>query len=329
MMAKHFFTGGHAGSTDRVVCFASTFPDEGQATTRTFFLNVKNATPWETTAWPNGAVASCDFDHGPGNRLALCILSDQGLVSISNRNEILAELIPEAGLIEPSSKGYMSSILAIGKQLFACGDNAQLYERIGPNQWRSVIPDVAAYAQEQSNSFWGDIVSGRVGLSEGTNALRGRKDFATLARGADGKVLIGGGFGLVAQVDHGDYQEARVDERSQIVNVTQRGGEITAVGWHDSATRVFRGTFDSGFSQVLMSRAAGNASSAAYFGDDLYVGSKLGLFKFKSGRLEHVSPSLIKGVSKLAPIGDVLWVIGHYDIYRLSENGWEHFPQPD
>lgn len=327
-MAKQFLTGGHASAAPWLVMFASQFSDEGQASTRIFFLDSENPENWEVSDWPNGAVSSVDYQHGPEHKLALCVLSDQGLVSISNRHGILAEQIDGAGLAMPGGKGYMSALIAVDETLFACGDNAQLYRRVGREQWERLQPEFTTSIQDQSDAAFAAIASGETNLAVGVDALRDRHDFATIARGSGGDILLGGGFGLVARIRDGAYRYSRVDERSQIVKVFETGDTLTVVGWRDSTTRVFRGTFAQGFRQVAVSRAIGNATSAAHMGNEIYIGSKAGLFALKDGGIEPVHVASIKGVSQLAAVEGVLWIIGHHDAHRLSAAGLEYFPQP-
>ncbi|NJO32630.1 MAG: hypothetical protein HC869_05350 [Rhodospirillales bacterium] len=220
----------------------------------------------------------------------------------------------------------MHSIKVIGGELVACGDAAQLYRRIGPEQWEPIIPDITADEQVRRKSTFAAIASGG-DLSAGVDALRAGKSFVALGEGPEGEILIGGEFGLVARVREDIYQEVRVAERSLIMFVAPQADVLTAVGWQDATTRIFRGQIETGLDAIAESRLIGNATSAAYFGGELFVGSKVGLFQFRNGGFVQIAKDRIGGVSGLSATENVLWIIGHHDVFRLTADGLQHFPQ--
>jgi hypothetical protein len=326
-MSRFFLTGGHAGSDRRLVCYAAEFPDDGSGSTEIFFVNIDRPAVWQRTSWPNSIVSSCDYERGPEGRLAFCALSDHGLVSISNRHGVWAEHIEGAGLYDSVGQGYMHSIKVIGGELVACGDAAQLYRRRGPDLWEPIIPDITADEQVRRKNAFATIVSGSTGLSRGVDALRTGKSFVALGEGPDGEILIGGEFGLVARVRDDIYQELRLEERFLVMSVTQKGVMMTAVGWQDATTRVYQGRFDQGLVQIAESRAIGNATSAEFFDGSLYVGSKYGLYRLTNGTFAQIAKDQIGGVSALSATGNVLWIVGHHDVFRMTPDALQHFPQ--
>lgn len=184
------------------------------------------------------------------------------------------------------------------------------------------------FDSRRKSALFAGLATGATALPTAVDDMLGRRDFATLASGPLGEILIGGGFGLVARVIGSGYDELRTGDRAQIVFVAQTGDEITAVGWQDSSTIIYRGTFREGLRRAAVSRGPGNASTAAIYNGILYIGSKAGLFRFEGGAVVPVTELRVQGVTGLSAAEGVLWIIGHYDVHRLDESGFQTFRQP-
>ena len=331
-MQKYFLTGGHAFSEQWVVCLASKFPDEGLAMSEIFFVDADDPSEWGRTSWDNGAVASWTLSDGPGGLPALSVLSDHGVVSISNREGIWAEAIRGAGLVDSDGRGYMSGIREVGGKLYACGAAGQLYHRLGPEFWQETLPELTAEEDARRAARTQKLLAGAFDAAADSNDIRAARDFFGLYEGTEGELLITGGFGLLARLIGGIYEETRVDDRSQLVFAAQRDQMLTTVGWKDSATTVFQGTFGRGLQPVARSREVANASSAAIHDGHLFIGSKHGLFILKDQEVQRFQADAgtvrsVAAVSKLCPAGDVLWIIGHNDVFRLRSGVLEQFEQ--
>jgi len=157
--------------------------------------------------------------------------------------------------------------------------------------------------------------------------MREGRDFATLTEGPQADILLGGGFGLVARVRAGEYQETRIRDRTQVVFVAQDEEALTTVAWQDPTTYVHRGDLDVGLAQVAASRLPGNATSAAFHDGELFIGSKFGLFKLPGSEITRVASNEIDGVSQLSSTEGVLWIVGHHDTFRIASGVLGHFPQ--
>lgn len=327
-MQKYFLTGGFASSRRGLILLSAKFPDEGVASTNVVFFDAEAAGDWGASRWEHGATDACSLSAGPDGQRAFCVLSDHGIVSISNRFGIWAEQIPRAGLAVPKARGYMSSIREVGGRLYACGAAGQLYHRVGADTWRETLPDVTAEEDARRDGRVQRMLSGRFDPVADTNDIRASRDFFGLYEGDAGQILIAGGFGLVARVTEGAYQETRVDDRTQIVWVSQAEKIVTAVGWKDARTTVFRGVLGSGLTPIARSTEVGNATSATLYRGILFIGSKVGLFAVHDGEVERIARGQVTGVSQLDTVDDVLWVIGHHDVFRMEGDALQRFEQP-
>ncbi len=330
-MTKHFLTGGHAVSNRWLTCFASEFPDEGAASATIFFVDASAPDTWGQTTWDNGVVNSCDTLHGPDDKPALCLLSDEGVVSISNRSGSWAEQIEGAGLIEESGRGYMNSILEVENVLYAAGDGGQLY-RHNRGGWQSIIPEIDAEELQKKEQQLANLLSGQSDIAQEVETTRSRRDFLTIAPGKPSELLIGGAFGLIAAFGSTGYSETRITDGAQIVFVAQQNdGSVLAVGWKDASTIIYTGTIAEGFEELVRSRIPGNASSAAMINDQIFIGSKLGLFTLLDGEIRPFTPTVgpqLDGVSALDVQDGTLWVVGHYDVFQTDGKSTTLIPQP-
>ena len=260
-------------------------------------------------------------------------MSDQGLVSISNSDGSWVEEIPNAGLLEEFGRGYMSHITQIGDVLFACGAGAQLYTRHSSGEWVDVVPETTLAEQGRNSGNMGQILSGEIDLRAAVTALQQRKDFNFLAEGNEGDVLIGGSFGLIAQVKQGIYRDFQLKDEPEIVflEAMQDDSSIVAVGTVSRSVAVYKGSLGDGLFRVGKSGETMSASAAVFWKDTLYIGTSLGLFRFRDNVFSKVSLGRNKAepVVALSSVGEVLWIVTSDMLYRLDNNEIKAIPKPE
>ena len=257
----------------------------------------------------------------------LVALSIEGEVDIFAKGDYVwrTEKIPDAG-VRLGKRGRMSHIRQIGPHLFACGHNGQIYQRMGTDKWRA-IDDGVYQAVEYSDSV--DIeVRANALLDAITN-----KPILNCIDGANERdIYVVGDSGYLAHYNGVAWRQIQLRNDEHVQWVRCYGPkEVWVCGYNGT---LLRGSASEGFRDVSSIDDNDTWWSLVKFGDDIYLSSTKGLFRFEvaRGRIVRVNTGLTpehEDTYRVDAKDGALWSIGEKDIARFYEGRWERIQHVD
>jgi hypothetical protein len=231
-----------------------------------------------------------------------CALSLQGEVEYQQVGGARTESIPGAGTLDGA--GAMSEIREVGKDLVACGYNAQVYHR-ARDGWTSISQGLAAF------------VKGKRG-SVNLNSIDGSSLKDLYAVGYHGRIF---------HYDGKSWRELESPTNVHLERVRVYDGKVYICG--------NKGTLLSGdvggFTIHASSAVKENLWGVAWFRSKVYVAGLERLYVWDGSTLAPLKTGLKPEIGgyRLDARDGVLWSFGSKDLAWTDGKKWHRLPHPD
>jgi hypothetical protein len=254
------------------------------------------------------------------NSRRLVGLSKEGEIDIFAAGDYVwrTEKIPEAGARQ-GSRGHMTYITQIGANLFACGQNGQVYKRLGDDQWMAIdegIYKAIDYASTDPATLMEAMMNQRV-----LNCIDGNNE---------NDLYVVGDEGFFAHYNGSTWNNIafKTNEHLQWVKCYGKD-EIWACGYNGT---LLRGSISKGFINVSTAEDNYTWWSLAKHDNKIYLSATEGLFCYFDGEICIVKTGLQpehSDTNRVSAADGALWSIGAKDIVRLKESEWKRFHHTD
>jgi ribosomal protein L37AE/L43A len=238
----------------------------------------------------------------------LCALSNEGEVEIFSAKDgtSILEKIPEAGL-RLGNLGYVTQIREIGKALYVCGANDQVYRK-NSGIWESLSSAPLMHRSALDNEY--SILTSIDGVDEND-------------------IYVCGLGGRIYHFDGKKWKkiEAEIDENLNCVRCVS-AEEIWICGNNGA---VLKGNAKDGFNDVSGVNDNDIFWSVAKFNQKIYLATTTKLYVYDGKNITHVISSLKPELETfhLDVADDVLWSFGTKDITFFDGVTWTRIDHPD
>ncbi|MBB3953043.1 hypothetical protein [Aureimonas jatrophae] len=256
------------------------------------------------------------------------------------------ETIRGAGVSRDDARGYgrLLRLRQVGSRLYACGDGGQIYVREGRDAWRlltdSILFDPDAHQRlsvqapptdDPAFLTWLDDFEANAPRSILLNGLGGVSEDAIYFIGEDGTkpaLFVWDGsvlHQLETNVAEGALTDIYVADADNVWICGREG-------------LLLHGSWARGFYPVGAPTRLNLFHTLTPLDGKLVLASSVrpgGLYEVNArtsdfGRFKPALPRLRGAFIFFAgTVGDVMWVVGHKDIFRFSGNEWERIEHPD
>lgn len=260
----------------------------------------------------------------PEDKKRFVCLGSQGAVHFvrGSTREVRTERLLGAGLTEGNFGGLMTNIRSIRGQLWACGQNGQVYRRMGFDDWQRsddgirVDVDPVQYGTDRISEML-DIISTAPML----NCIDGV---------SESDVYVVGLQGFLAHFDGTTWTkiELPVQEHLEWVRCGDRN-EVWVCGHHGT---LLRGNATSGFENVAGPIDDQTFVCLVEFNGSIYLSAEEGLFRYDGESISPVETTLkpnIQDAWRLDEVDGVMWSIGVTDLARFDGAEWMRVHHPD
>ena len=258
----------------------------------------------------------------------LVALSSEGGLDIFAKGDYVwrTEIIPKAGT-SLGSRGRMNNIRQIGAHLFACGQNGQVYQRMGSNDWQSI--DKGLYKHI-------NYVGSSSDIQERMSAIMSAMTNQLVLNCIDGTherdIYVVGDSGYMAHYNGDSWKKIDLptDEHLQWVRCYSPT-EVWACGYNGT---LLLGNIQDGFKDQSSVDDNDTWWCLAKYGQDIYLSATAGLFVFSanSRKIDRIRTNLRPELSDTYRVdvkNGVLWSMGEKDIARLHKGRWERVKHID
>ncbi|WP_108818339.1 hypothetical protein [Pseudovibrio sp. Alg231-02] len=328
-------SGGHAISDTALMLHA--VPDklnvEEYDFTRVFYLNLNPAAPkeWAHQDWLDASVVStCDIKNGPAGMPAGCELSNHGLVKIHNSYGTEIEQIPGAGLIADDGRGELTCMRRIGKKLFACGINAQVYKR-DEGRWHSIGGKMGEKVTTLLERRSAIIKAGEYSTrSDEISDIMDQIPYFIFINGiAEDDIYVTGSRNTIYHFDGTEWERVLSDTEASLSDIHPISkDEIYITGFEGT---LLKGNAKEGFRSIVDPLSSYlNFLFIRKFQDKVYVGNDDGLFQLQGDRIVKVDEYPGKQVRILDSVSDnILWLACARHAYRFDGIDFHVHEHPD
>lgn len=278
----------------RLFCYISTLEDD----------------PWAQHDIDANIVAVCVKKPSSTMGRRLVALSSEGEVEIYSNGDgsIIREKIDDAG-VRLGTRGYVTSIREIGKTLFVCGGNDQVYRRDDDGRW--------------------ELIS--AGPLQVRSVLDGGLSMLNSIDGTDERDLYTCGFG--GRLFHYDgaawtQVELRTDEHLNCVRCISHD-EVWVCG--DNGTLLV-GNAAAGFKDVSTIDDNQQFWSLTQFQGKIYLATtEDGMFVYDGKSIEQVDTGFASGLwtNKVDSVPEMLWSFSPKEIACFDGQRWTRVQHPD
>ncbi len=247
-------------------------------------------------------------------------LSKEGEVDIFAAGDYVwrTEKIRGAGA-RSGGRGPMTHIRQVGSHLFACGQNGQIYQRLGDDQWGPIDADLykpIAYTQGDPAAL--------------VEAMMNQRSLNCIDGTSESDLYVVGNDGFMAHFDGRRWQQLELNscEHLQWVRCVS-SSEVWACGYNGI---LLVGTAAAGFEKV--GTVDGNFTwwSLAKHEDRIYLSATEGLFEYDGVQIKRTRTGLSPTHHDTLRVNvkdGALWSVGARDIVRRFEGRWERFGHID
>jgi hypothetical protein len=289
---------------------------------RLFFYQEKTEEKWFYHDLPKwNIVSTCFKPSTPTDERAVCALSEEGDVEILMRSGTVIEKIIDAGLESDRGIGYLTRIRCVDGDLYACGDQNQVYKR-NNGQWNHIDDGILV-----SSSF--EIPAKAKNMRAAIlNAVRedsclydiaGQSSNDIYAVGANGCILHYNGrkWSRLKQITAADLYEIHLTESNDLIIVGSKGTVIS-------------GNQKSGFKVELRKKYDSDFTSISEHQGELFIGASDGIYKKTDTTLIRL-PLNLHDISNIESSGNVLWAASSNKILKYENQQWsviKHIDNP-
>jgi hypothetical protein len=247
-------------------------------------------------------------------------LSKEGEVDIFAAGDYVwrTEKIPNAGA-RLGTRGHMSHIRQVGSHLFACGQNGQVYQRLGDNKWVAIDADIYKAI---------DYTSGDPAAL--VDAMMNQRVLNCIDGTSQSDLYVVGNDGFMAHFDGKRWQQIKLksNEHLQWVRCVS-ASEVWACGYNGT---LLVGSENSGFKDVSTVDDNFTWWSLAKHDELVYLSATEGLFAYDGVKIKPVNTGLSpqhRDTYRVSAKDGALWSVGAKDIVRLFNGQWERFGHID
>ena len=251
----------------------------------------------------------------------LIALSKEGEVDVFASGDYVwrTEKIPEAGL-RLGTRGWMTHIRQIGSHLFACGQNGQVYQRHGSDDWRK--HDEGVYKFETYTA--GDVEAA-------IRVIGNRRTLNCIDGNSETDIYVAGDNGYLAHHDGKKWTQLKLKTGEHLQWVRCYGAdEVYVCGYNGT---LLKGSAKLGFKDVSSVNDNFTWWCLARPGEHVYLCASEGLFYFDGKTIKKVKTGLKpehQDTGRVDVAGGVLWSVGAKDIVRrLADGKWERIHHVD
>ena len=310
------------------------------------FRESREGGPWGDADFHFHTASLCKYvDPASNGQPYFVALSSEGDVYHHGLTEGFTERIQGAGIWHDDSKRYgrMTSIRQIGDKLYACGSGGQIYVRHGRDDWRfltkTLLWDPKKFSDAAQNMPDEEKEPAAYKVWKKAYVESQKDNVSYLLRGINGpsedEIYICGSNGLLYLWDGESLEDMESDVPNALIkiHVADDGvvwicgseGQILSI---DQENGLEHHTDDENEHLFI--------SITTYQGRVLLASnaSPWGVFEFNPDS-EELTEIVIdkdyppKRLHTVDTVGDVLWVVGTRDIFRLKDDIWERIEHPD
>lgn len=250
----------------------------------------------------NCNIVSVCFKQNGDRRL--CALSKEGEVELfyPNTDTSVIEKIQDAGL-RLGNLGYTTCIREIGESLFVCGQNNQVYQRKGNDEWVSLTIGPLRH-NDDGNTF---------------NSIAG---FA----GDD--LYVVGDQGRAYHYNGHVWQQIELPVKAHLQSIRYYAKDEVWIGGYDGV--LLKGNIKTGFTKVN-NPINETFWSLAKFQDKIYLATTTDLYHYDGNTISKVQTNLKPEISTycLDSNEEELWSFGALDITTFDGQVWQRVQHPD
>jgi len=232
-----------------------------------------------------------------------CALSIQGDVELQYPGGSDIEKIPEAGTYD--GLGAVKQIREIGSHLYVCGDQGQVYQRVGINRWVHVDDGILER----------DISASALDL----NGIDGS---------GDDDIYVVGYHGRIFHRSNGVWVELESPTNAHLERVRCVSRDEVYICGNNG---VFLKGNSSGFHDLSLAGFTGHFWGVEIYDDKVYLASLEGLYVYDGVDVQPVTTGLHPevGAYRLDARDGVLWSFGVDDLAYYDGQKWERVQHPD
>ncbi len=260
----------------------------------------------------------------PDDKKRFACLGSQGAVHFvrGSTREVRTERLPGAGLVDGNFGGLMTNIREIGGQLWACGQNGQVYRRLGVDGWRR--NDEGIRVQVNPAEYGPDRISEMLEVMSTAPML------SCIDGTGDNDVYVVGLQGFLAHFNGTAWAkiELPVDEHLEWVRCVDND-EVWVCGHNGT---LLKGNARSGFKSVSGLDDHQTFVCLAKFDGSVYLSAEEGLFLYNGKSITSVKTKLkpeLQDAWRLDHVDGVMWSIGVTDLARFDGKKWTRVDHPD
>ena len=258
----------------------------------------------------------------------LAALSYDGEVDFFAKGDYIwrTEKIPKAG-VRLGNRGPMNHIRQISAHLYACGQNGQVYQRIGQDDWRAI--DEGLYKPIDYIAGSSDIQARMNNVME---AMANQLVLNCIDGSHERDIYAVGDSGYMAHYDGTSWQKIDLPTDEHLQWVRCYGSkEVWVCGYNGT---LLKGNKDDGFRDQSSIDDNDTWWCLAKYGQDIYLSATAGLYVFSanSRKIERVRTGLdpeLDDTYRVDVKGGALWSMGEKDITRLYKGKWERIHHVD
>jgi len=258
----------------------------------------------------------------------LAALSDEGEVDLFAKGDYIwrTEKIPKAG-VRLGNRGRMNHIRQIGAHLFACGQNGQVYQRMGHDDWRAI--DEGIYKSIDYIGSGSDI---QARMNNIMDAMANQLVLNCIDGSHERDIYVVGDSGYMAHYDGTGWKriDLPTDEHLQWVRC-YGPKEVWVCGYNGI---LLKGNMYEGFRDQSSIDDNDTWWCLAKYGQDIYLSAAAGLYFFSpsSRKIERVRTDLepeLNDTYRVDVKGNALWSMGEKDIIRFYKGKWKRIHHID
>ena len=307
------------GDTYYLSCRLNNLPID-ESYSRLFFYQEKTEEKWFYHDLPKwNVVSTCFKPSTPTDERAVCALSEEGDVEILMRSGTIIEKICDAGLEEDSGIGYLTRIRSIDGDLYACGDQNQVYKR-NNGQWNHIDEGILVSSgieipAEAKNTR--AAILNAVREESCLYDIAGQTSGDIYAVGANGCILHYNGikWSKTKQITAADLYEIHITKSNDVIIVGSKGTVIS-------------GNKKSGFKVEARKKYDCDFTSISEHQGELFIGASDGIYKKTDTNLIRL-PLNLHDISNIQSSGKVLWAASSSKLLKYENQQWSIIKHTD
>ncbi|MNM97779.1 hypothetical protein D3C76_862630 [compost metagenome] len=289
---------------------------------RLFFYQEETTEKWFYHDRPSWKIVSTCFKPASStSERAVCALSDEGDVEILMRSKTTTEKISDAGLLDESGIGYVTRIKYIGDDLYACGDQNQVYKR-NNGLWSHIDGGILNRAKPK---FSANTESNRRII---VNALKESSCLFDIAGASHDDIYAVGTNGGIFHYNGQQWEKFKTITAADLYGIyVGENHELLIAG---SNGTILSGNKTVGFKIVSRKHIDADFISITQHNNQIFIGASDGIY-IKADSSITRQPLNIYDVSNIESIKNVLWAVSSKKIIKYENQQWtmiKHIDNP-